>query len=207
MNRLCPPPSAARPRPCAPPAAPGARRRRSPRAGGTAPPAIPRAPPASGRAAAGRTAASPPARQPLDRVPATAEPCGPCPLLPEGGSIFMSSGVSFRCRPTRAARVPSLHRGATLGPCEAVHQHAVLVLLASTARPAFGPPCARVGAHGVPSGTPTVAPYRLERDPRAIPEAFRAPRIGFEPWGREAVSGGPREGHVSGAVWCRRCRP
>ena len=37
----------------------------------------------------------------------------------------------------------------------------------------------QVGAHGVPSGTPTPAPYGSERDRRAIPEAIRAPRAGF----------------------------
>ena len=36
-----------------------------------------------------------------------------------------------------------------------------------------------MGANGVPSGTPTPAPYGSERDRRAIPEAIRAPRAGF----------------------------
>ena len=43
---------------------------------------------------------------------------------------------------------------------------------------------AQVGAHGVPTGTPTAAPYGSERAPQAIPEPFRPPRVGFEPEGR-----------------------
>src|SRR5690606_23718587 len=45
-----------------------------------------------------------------------------------------------------------------------------------------------VGVHGVPTDTITPAPYGPERDPRAIPEAFQAPWIGFEPGGRGCES-------------------